>query len=253
MFIRAASLVCVLALAAILVPSHVDAATTVRITMAGGAGSFDIELNDNTPLQRDNFLQYVQAGKYANTVFHRSDNQINVLQGGGFTLPANPNTSFLDNVVTYAPVTYEGNLGWPNDIRTVGAARGSDPDSATSQWYINMADNRSILDDSVRSGNGYTVFGKIVSGWDVAVKLFAAKAWDWSRVLASDPIGPALTTLPLWSSWDGGRWPMQDEFLTIQSADEVLPAPATGSVPEPATMAMLALGLGGLVMRGRRK
>jgi peptidyl-prolyl cis-trans isomerase A (cyclophilin A) len=250
MFIRAASLVCVLALAAILVPAHVDAATTVRITMAGGAGSFDLELNDNTPLQSANFLQYVQAGKYANTVFHRSDNQINVLQGGGFTLPANPNTSFLDSVVTYAPVTYEGNLGWSNTIGTVGAARGSAPDSATSQWYINMADNSSILDDSVRLGNGYTVFGKIVSGWDVAVKLFAAKAWDWSRVLANDPNGGAFTTLPLESSYKGGRWPMQDEFLTIQSAAVL---PATGSTPEPATMAMLALGLGGLAMRRRRK
>ena len=248
MFIRAASLVCVLALAAILVPSQVDAATTVRITMAGGAGSFDIELNDNTPLERDNFLQYVQNGLYANTVFHRSDAQLNVLQGGGFTLPADPNTSFLDYVVTYDPVAYEGDLGWSNTIGTVAAARTSDPNSATSQWYINMADNSSILDDSVRPGDGYTVFGKIVSGWDVAVKLFAAKAWDWTQVLGDS----TFATLPLWSSWDGGRWPMQDEFLTIQSA-EVLADSATGSVPEPATMAMLALGLGGLVMRRRRK
>jgi peptidyl-prolyl cis-trans isomerase A (cyclophilin A) len=245
MFIRAASLVCVLVLAAILVPSQVDAATIVRFTVAGGAGSFDIELNDNTPLMRDNFLRYVQAGLYANTVFHRSDSQINVLQGGGFTLPANPNTSFLDHVVTYAPVAYEGNLGWSNTIGTVGAARTSDPNSATSQWYINMADNSSIFDDSVRPGDGYTVFGKIVSGWDVAVALFAAKAWDWTQVLGD----PTFASLPLWSSYKGGRWPMQDEFLTIQSAEALPPVAA----PEPATMAMLALGLGGLVMRRRRK
>jgi peptidyl-prolyl cis-trans isomerase A (cyclophilin A) len=245
MFIRVASLVCVLALAAILVPSQVDAATIVRFTVAGGAGSFDIELNDNTPLHRDNFLRYVQAGLYANAIFHRSDDQYNVLQGGGFTLPANPNTSFLDYVETYDPVPYEANLGWSNIIRTVGAARTSDPDSATSQWYINMADNSSMFDDHVRPGDGYTVFGKIVSGWDVAVALFAAKKWDWSQVLGD----PTFNWLPLWSSYNGGRWPMQNEFLTIQSAEALPPVAA----PEPATMAMLALGLGGLVMRRRRK
>jgi peptidyl-prolyl cis-trans isomerase A (cyclophilin A) len=248
MFIRTVSLACALVLAAVLVPAQVDAATVVRITMAGGAGSFDIELNDNTPLARDNFLHYVQAGLYANTVFHRSDKQINVLQGGGFTLPANPNTSFLDTVATYAPVAYEGNLGWSNTIGTIGAARTSDPNSATSQWYINMADNSSIFDDAVRPGDGYAVFGRIISGWDVAMALFAEKAWNWSRVLANDPIGGALTALPLESSYTGGRWPLQSEFLTIQGA-QVLPA----ALPEPATMAMLALGLGGLLRRRFRK
>jgi cyclophilin family peptidyl-prolyl cis-trans isomerase len=235
---------CVLALAATLVPSQVDAATIVRFT-AAGAGSFDIELNDNTPLMRDNFLRYVQAGLYTNTIFHRSDDRYNVLQGGGFTLPANPSTSFLDNVVAYDPVLYEGNLGWSNTIGTIGAARTTDPNSATSQWYINMADNSSMFDDSVRPGDGYTVFGRIVSGWDVAVALFAAKKWDWTRVLGD----PTFNWLPLWSSYDGGRWPTQDEFLTVQSAQVLPPA----ALPEPATMAMLALGLGGLMRRRFRK
>jgi peptidyl-prolyl cis-trans isomerase A (cyclophilin A) len=232
MFVRAASLACFLALAAILVPSQVDAATTVRIAMVGG-GSFDIELNDNTPLARDNFLNYVTTGKYADTVFHRSDNSLNVLQGGGFTAPAAGSTNFLDPITTYAPVAYEATLGWSNTIGTIGAARTAAPNSATSQWYINMADNSSILDDAVRPGNGYTVFGKIVAGWDVAQQLFAEKKWDWTLVLGYD----GFNWVPLESSFTGGRYPMPDDFLTIQSA-QVLPV----VLPEPATMALVAVG-----------
>jgi len=232
MIVRAASLACILALAAILVPSQVDAATTVRITMAGGS-SFDIELNDNTPLARDNFLHYVTTGLYAETVFHRSDNSINVLQGGGFTAPAVGSTNFLDPITTYDPVAYEADLGWSNTIGTIGAARTSDPNSATSGWFINMADNSSILDDAVRPGDGYTVFGKIVAGWDVAQQLFAEKKWDWTLVLND----PTFNWLPLEPSFTGGRYPMPDEFLTIQSA-QVLSV----VLPEPATMALVAVG-----------
>jgi peptidyl-prolyl cis-trans isomerase A (cyclophilin A) len=241
MSVRAASLACILALAAILVPSQGDAATTVRITMAAG-GSFDIELNDNTPLARDNFLNYVSTGRYTGTVFHRSDNSINVLQGGGFTLPAAGSTNFLDPLPTFAPVAYEANLGWSNTVGTVGAARTSDPNSATSQWYINMADNSSILDDAVRPGDGYTVFGKIVAGWDVVQALFAAKKWDWTLVLGD----ATFNWLPLGSSFTGGRYPMNDEFLSIESAGVL----STTSLPEPATMALIAAG--GLALLGRR-
>jgi peptidyl-prolyl cis-trans isomerase A (cyclophilin A) len=240
MIARAASLACILALAAVLVPSHADASTTVRITMAGG-GSFDIELNDNTPDARDNFLHYVTTGKYADTVFHRSDNSLNVLQGGGFTAPAAGSTNFLDPITTYAPVAYEATLGWSNTIGTIGAARTTAPNSATSQWYINMADNSSILDDAVRPGDGYTVFGKIVAGWDVVQQLFAEKKWDWTLVLND----PTFNWLPLESSYTGGRYPMPDEFLTIQSA-QTLPVVA----PEPATMALVAVG--GLALLRRR-
>ena len=73
MLVRAASLVCILALAAVLVPTAANAqTTTVRITMNGGLGSFDVMLYDSTPVTRANFMQYVTDGDWVNTIFHRS-------------------------------------------------------------------------------------------------------------------------------------------------------------------------------------
>jgi peptidyl-prolyl cis-trans isomerase A (cyclophilin A) len=241
MYVRAASLACALVLAVLLVPSHADAATTVRVAMVGGA-FFDIELNDNTPLQRDNFLNYVNTGRFTDATFHRSDKGLNVLQGGGFSLPDDPR-NFLDVIPTYAPVAYEGDHGWSNTLGTIGAARSGDPNSATSQWYINMADNSSALDD--RPGiPGYTVFGKIVVGLDVVQALFAKKEWDFTLVVSDPAISGNLKWLPLASSYTGGRWPNQSEFLAIASANHL---------PEPATMAMVAVGGLALLRRRGRK
>lgn len=240
MFVRAAGAVCVLVLAAVLVPSEANAATIVRVT-AAGAGSFDIELNDNTPLHRDNFLQYVNAGRYTNAIFHRSDNYYDVLQTGGYTPPADPLNYFVDLITTFAPVPYEGAQGWSNTLGTVGAARSTDPDSATSQWYINMTDNSSLFDDQPGTP-GYTVFGRVVSGWDVVQALFAIPKWDFTTVLPGSP----FDWLPLWPPYDGTYWPEASDFVTIQSAEVV-------TVPEPATLALVAVGGLALVRRRGRK
>lgn len=115
-----------------------------------------------------NFLQYVQEGFYNNTIFHRVIPGF-MIQGGGFT--AN-----LELKQSNAPIKNEANNGLKNLRGTIAMARTSDPHSASSQFFINVADNAS-LDFSAPLGNGwgYAVFGKVTQGMDVVDKIKAVK------------------------------------------------------------------------------
>ena len=102
-----------------------------------------------------NFLQYVKSGHYDGTIFHRVIDNF-MIQGGGFT----PD---LTQKPTNAPVVSEAQNGLKNNAYTIAMARTSDPDSATAQFFINVKDNQA-LDYPNSMGNGYTVFGKVISG-----------------------------------------------------------------------------------------
>ena len=119
-------------------------------------GNFVVELDDvKAPKSSANFLNYVKSGFYNGTIFHRVIDGF-MIQGGGFTAD-------LNQKQTDAPVVSEAQNGLKNNIYTIAMARTSDPDSATSQFFINVKDN-AALDYPNAMGNGYTVFGKVISG-----------------------------------------------------------------------------------------
>jgi len=119
-------------------------------------GNFVVELdNVKAPKTTANFLNYVKSGFYNGTIFHRVIDGF-MIQGGGFTPDLNQKS-------TNAPVVSEAQNGLRNNRYTIAMARTSDPDSATAQFFINVNDN-AALDFPNAMGNGYTVFGKVISG-----------------------------------------------------------------------------------------
>ena len=121
-------------------------------------GNIEIELNRaKAPITVANFVTYVNEGFYNGTIFHRVMDGF-MVQGGGFTPDGNEKD-------THATIKLESNNGLHNGVGTIAMARTNAPNSATSQFFINVADN-AFLDYS--SGNaGYAVFGKVISGMEV--------------------------------------------------------------------------------------
>ncbi len=130
-------------------------------------GDITLELYpDKAPDTVANFLQYVKDGHYDGTIFHRIIPTF-MIQGGGFD--AN-----MSQKPTKSPIKNEADNGLANDKYTVAMARTMDPNSATAQFFINVADNK-FLNHSAKTmqGWGYAVFGKVVKGQDVVDKIKA--------------------------------------------------------------------------------
>ena len=127
---------------------------------AAVAGSIVLTLApDKTPLTVNNFLSYISSGFYVGTVIHRVSPGF-VVQGGGYAAPLDANSQNLKP--TSAPIALEVGKGLSNLQWTIAMARTSDPASATSQFFINLADNSGFLDPGVSAG--YAVFGTVSSG-----------------------------------------------------------------------------------------
>ena len=132
-------------------------------------GVIALELDaDKAPETAKNFIDYVQAGHYDNTVFHRVLDGF-MIQGGGFE-PG------MKQKPCKAPIKNEADNGLKNNAYTVAMARTSDPHSATAQFFINVADN-DFLNFKLPNGNGwgYCVFGKVVEGQDVVDAIKSVK------------------------------------------------------------------------------
>ncbi|MFM9922657.1 peptidylprolyl isomerase [Variovorax sp. H27-G14] len=134
-----------------------------RVKLATSAGDIVLELDAaKAPKSVENFLQYVKDKHYDGTVFHRVIDGF-MIQGGGFT----PD---MQQKPTRAPIPLEADNGLKNDKYTVAMARTGNPNSATSQFFINVKNNDS-LNAPNPDGYGYTVFGKVVAGTDVVDKI----------------------------------------------------------------------------------
>ena len=138
-----------------------------RVVLVTSKGSIVADLNPTAaPLTVNNFLKYVQAGFYTNTIFHRVIAGF-VIQGGGFA----PGLAMQPG--GFAPIPLESNHGLTNQRGSLAMARTTDPNSATSQFYFNLVDNPA-LDYKDAANPGYTVFGKISQGLDVMDAIGAA-------------------------------------------------------------------------------
>lgn len=124
-------------------------------------GEISIELDaDKAPITAANFLQYVEDGFYTNTIFHRVIDGF-MIQGGGFDTD-------MKQKSTKPTIKNEANNGLANKTYTIAMARTPNPDSASSQFFINVADNDFLnFTSPTAQGWGYCVFGKVVAGTEV--------------------------------------------------------------------------------------
>ena len=167
--------------ASLLVTSLAHAADRPHVLLSTNYGDIELELDgDAAPLSVRNFLQYVEAGHYRDTVFHRVIPGF-MIQGGGFT-------ETLEQKPTQAPVKNEADNGLKNARGTIAMARTQVVDSATSQFFINLKDN-----DFLNHGSrdfGYAVFGKVVNGMDVVDKIARVQTGNYGmhQNMPKDPV-----------------------------------------------------------------
>jgi peptidyl-prolyl cis-trans isomerase A (cyclophilin A) len=191
----------------------------------------------------DRFLEYVISGAYTDSgIVHRMirstpgvvprDN-IDIFQGGGFYVDSN---SVLQSVTALPPTPLQAIL--PNVAGTIAMARTGDPDSATSQWFINVLDNPS-LDAQNAQNPGYTVFGEVVAGMSVVDSIYAQEIWALNPGL--------LANVPLINYPNDGVSSPIPYFVTIADVTQI---------PEPAAALQglaAAVALSGLASLRRRR
>ena len=154
----------VLATGALLLSSSLLAAENPKVLLTTSLGEIEVELAaDKAPVSTQNFLKYVDSGFYNGTQFHRVIPGF-MVQGGGFDADMKQKT-------TRASIPLESRNGLSNTRGTLAMARTMVPDSATSQFFINVKDNPFLDQPNSQDGNGYAVFGRVVEGMEVVDKI----------------------------------------------------------------------------------
>lgn len=152
---------------AMAVPDGASAQANPQVLIKTTKGEIVVELYPTkAPVTVENFLKYVDEKHYDNTIFHRVIGNF-MIQGGGFTAD-------MKQKPTRAAIKLESQNGLKNDTGWLAMARTSVPDSATSQFFINVVDN-AMLNHPQPDGNGYAVFGKVVKGMDTVEAIKAVR------------------------------------------------------------------------------
>ena len=152
---------------AMLTLASLGAAWAQKVQLSTSAGDIVIQLDkDKAPKTVDNFVQYVKAGHYNGTIFHRVIDNF-MIQGGGMTAD-------MKEKPTRAPIPLESRNGLTNVRGSLAMARTANPNSATAQFFVNVRDNPFLDQANARDGEGYAVFGKVVEGMDVVDKIKAS-------------------------------------------------------------------------------
>ena len=158
------------------------AAPAPTVKFATSMGDFVVELDPvHAPKTVDNFVQYVKAGHYNGTVFHRVIPNF-MIQGGGMT-------AALAEKAVRAPIALESRNGLKNLRGSVAMARTGDPNSATAQFFVNVVDNEFL--NASASADGYAVFGRVVAGMDVVDRIRGVATAD-KGPLQNVPVQPVL-------------------------------------------------------------
>lgn len=220
--------------------SNVTSATVVR--METSLGNIDIELfDDEAPITVGNFLTYAGSGLYTNNGFihrHASINTsgVSVIQGGGYEyfqpFPELPDVLPVRRIRTFPKIKNEFSPLRSNVRGRIAMAKTSDPDSATSEWFINYGDNSAALDNPNNSG-GFTVFGRVVDGMDVVdaitnltvqpSRLYTGDGTEQSRILFNE--------LPVLQGFDPTDLDMRGKLVMVTRIPNV-----AGVVTNPGTL-----------------
>ncbi|NVK22831.1 MAG: peptidyl-prolyl cis-trans isomerase [Kangiellaceae bacterium] len=145
-----------------------------KVTLTTNHGDIVLELNaEKAPKTVENFLNYVRAGHYDGTIFHRVISNF-MIQGGGFTAD-------MEQKSTQAPIENEANNGLSNVNGSIAMARTMDPHSASCQFFINVKDNDFLnFQNESMQGWGYCVFGQVVEGMDVVEAIKEVETGSYS-------------------------------------------------------------------------
>ena len=177
---RTSKLLLALGAAALSLAGSLAQAQVVKLSTS--VGDIKVQLDpEKAPKSVANFLAYVKAGHYNGVIFHRVIDGF-MIQTGGYT----PD---LKQKPTKAPIPLEAGNGLMNIRGTIAMARTGDPNSATSQFFINVVDNPGLDPGYASDGRGYAVFGYVTEGMDVVDKIRAVQT-------SKSPKNPAFQNLP---------------------------------------------------------